>query len=334
MCGDHNAVTRCHCIVDISGFGLEGKGCIMDDEWRASISIPSSVNPDDDSYVVYLPHKKVRIIGKLDDGSYGIIYGAEREKKGRKHLVVIKRPKIPGSSLLKEALIQYVVGESLIRGGFLTGASRIYDIFTIKDGSVCFSMEPMKGASLQDIIKNTIGFSLTKIIIECLFHISAMLSHLEKDIGMNHRDLKPSNIILRFHDSPVSKGLAVNGNRIVLKSQMEVSLIDFGFSCIRELRNGDVYDSQDACPKDGRDIYMFLAFLYILIHKKLTVELDALFCSWLNTAGNDVTTLLKSEPKKGQRDIEEWVYYLAGNPDIKQFKTTPERIFGDLKRIM
>ena len=221
---------RCHSVVDLDEFGitgLTGKGCIADNEWIRGVNVPCHESVIDPSCVLCLPNRKVYVVLLIEHGTYGYIKGARRIVNNHTDAVILKQPKTAGVSLLSEALIQKVVYDSLMRGGFRNGAAKVHDILRLRDGTVCFTMDRMYGKNLQWLIEERIGFDLINLIIECLIHISAMLSHLMNDIGMNHRDLKPSNIILHEHD-PIEKTCNIAGISVTFMSRFDVSFIDCG----------------------------------------------------------------------------------------------------------
>jgi serine/threonine protein kinase len=336
---------NCHNIIDLSDFGIDGligRGCIADADWIGEIVVPCHISSTDPSCILCIPTRKVYSLTQLEHGKHGIIDGGKREIDDTTHLVMIKRAKDYSKSLLQEALLQSVVYSSLCRRGFPNGASRVYDIIGLRNNTACFSMEPMKGMKLNDLIKQRIGFDLVNIIVESLFHISTMLWNLIDDIGMNHRDLKPNNIIIRIHE-PVSKIIKVADMSFTINSQLEVSIIDFGFSCVGveggkgggSLNVGAGYDPEDPCPKEGRDMYMFLAFMFFYTHIKLPVDMTALFERWLNVEGCNMTGFLKSPvAPKEKREVMDWIYKLTGDPQVVRFNTTPERIVRDLQDLI
>jgi serine/threonine protein kinase len=340
MCRGGAINTGCHSVINLADFGIDGGiGCIADSDWVRSIIVPCHICESDPKYILWLPCKKVYSAVQLEDGMHGIIDGGIREDNGYKHRVMIKRAKVIGRTLLQEALIQKVVYESLCRGRFPLGAAKVYDIIGLKDNTVCFTMEPMMGQNLQLLIEKRIGFDLSKLIIEVLIHISAMLWHLMADIGMNHRDLKPSNIIIHECDEELDKIVSINDIKLTLRSRFDVSFIDFGFSCVGieggGLKAGSVYDEADPCPKDGRDMYMFLAFMYFYTHRKLPVDMDVLFSKWLNVDGCNMTGFLKSPANlRDKREVLDWIYKITGDPRVVRLKTTPEQIVRDLLSII
>lgn len=342
--GDGDGEGGCHSIVDLGEFGiggLSGKGCIADMEWIASIQVPCHVSKSDKSYLLDLPYRKVQSVIELENGIHGVINGGLRTNEGGKiDQVMIKRAKVVGNTLLHEALIQHVVHRSLVRGGFPKGAAKVYDIIGLEDSSVCFTMEPMKGTNLQVLLEGSVGFKFAKLVIETIIYVSAMLCHIMNDIGMNHRDLKPNNIIIIERERPLDIVLSVGKLKFTLTSHFEISFIDFGFSCIGidggkgggSLRAGKVYDEEDPCPKEGRDMYMFLCFLYFYTHRKLSQEMDGLFSKWLNVSAEcRMTDFLRSAVTlKEKREIMDWIYKITGNPEVTRLQTTPEAIVRDL----
>lgn len=336
---------KCHCIVELDQFGiseLTGKGCIVDTEWVNSLIVPCYASKTDKNCIFSTPDRKIYAIEPMAKGKYGIIEGGLREYKNTKELIIIKKPQIHDNSMLKEALVQTVVYNSLQRRGFVNGAPKVYDIFSLPDKTVCFTMSILRGINLQHYIEKNIGFCLMNTLIECLFHVSSMIWHLEDDIGMNHRDLKPSNIILEFHDTHIEKKRTVGNRSVVITSRFDVCFIDFGFTCIgqtdaqggRSLKMGKAYSPEDPCPKDGRDMYMFLCFIYFYTYRKLSLDIDNLFKKWLNVDGCIMTDFLKSaKTPQDTDDVLNWIYCVTGSPEVSRLKTSPELIFYDLQQL-
>lgn len=337
MCKDNKMTEKCHCIIDLNTVGLQGTGCIADIEWINSIIVPCHISDKDPLCLYSQPDKNIYTLEPISSGNYGHIDGGLREIQGKQYLIIIKKPRNKGRVLLQEALVQKIVYKSLKRGGFPKGAPNVYDIFSLHDTSVCFTMDIIYGYNLQHYIDITIGNHLINTLIETLFHISSMMWHLETDIGMNHRDLKPSNIILQFHEH-CTKIRTVGKSTVVIHSKFDITFVDFGFSCIglnsleNSVKMSESYDKDDPCPKEGRDMYMFLCFIYFYTHKKLPMDLDKLFQNWLNVESCIMTDILKS-PKtlKDTEDILTLIYCVTGAPEVTRLQSTPERIFYDLQ---
>lgn len=248
--------------------------------------------------------------------------------------VFIKRPLVGGKSLLYEACMQQIVKDSLDRGGFVRGAAGVHDVFRLHDGSICFSMEIFQTAQPLNVVLKQVGDAeLTPMLLEILLQLCAMLWHLATDIGMNHRDLKPSNLMVEVHE-PRPLVLCVGTNRVEIVSRYSLSLVDFGFSCIGQsdtqmsdlsLGTG-VYSKLDPCPKGGRDVYMFLAFLYIDCWRRLRSDFRSYFVKWLQ---DDVTGIVSRLERHGQ-EFDKWIYFITGNERIQRFGSEPCTIFQDL----
>jgi hypothetical protein len=85
-----------------------------------------------------------------------------------------------------------------------------------------------------------------------------------------------------------------------IQSKYSLTFIDFGFSClgstethISDISLSTVYSKFDPCPKEGRDMYLFLSLLYIDFHSKLPDKLLILFESWINTSPNMISFMRK-----------------------------------------
>jgi len=271
----------------------------------------------------------------LPGSTYSHIELGRRTTNHQSHYVFIKRPLIPGRSLLYEACIQQIVKLSLNRGGFPRGAAPVYDVFRTTDRCVCFSMEIFQDAVPLSILLEGLT-EVTQVVVELLLQLCAMLYHLEQDIGMNHRDLKPNNLMIETRTEPVPMVLRIGSQSITIQSKYTISLIDFGFSCVgnkgtqkADLAIGEVYGLKDPCPKEGRDLYMFLAFLYIDCSAKLAPDLRTCFDKWLQ---NSTTGILRKIDAMGH-DFDPWIYFITGSDRILKFGSSPETVFRDLVRL-
>ena len=327
----------CDSIVSLKPFGLTGTGCIRDSVWLASIKVPCNQSLLVPVQYIDTPERKLCHIKTAATGKFGAIEIANRtDASGISTAVFVKKPRIAGKSLLYEALLQNKVQMSLAEGGFPTGAPRVLDIFRLHDGSVCFTMELIEGTDTLDaVLSTTTGQEFTNILIECLLQVCAMIWHLETSIGMNHRDLKPSNLLLRRH-APVSRKLRIADMELTIESNFTIILIDFGFSCIgtAETQKADialgthVYHPADPCPKKGRDLYSFLAFIFAGNWRRMSADMVGLFEKWLTIPGSKLTEFLRKSPG----DVNKWIYFITGNKDINEFDCCPCRIVGDLRK--
>ncbi len=320
---------------DLALVGLIGSGCIRDPMFLASIQVPCSQNILNPNEYIHRPDRSLLMLQPLPGSTYSYIELGKRNTRADSTYAFIKRPLLAGRSLLYEACIQQIVKLSLNRGGFVKGAAAVYDIFKTTDHSVCFSMEIFQEAVPLTILLPTLT-AVTPVILELLLQLCAMLYHLAMDIGMNHRDLKPSNLMIEKRAEPVPLTLRVGSDVITLQSHYTISLIDFGFSCIgnqetqkADLAIGNVYGIGDPCPKEGRDLYMFLAFLYSECGSKLAPDLKACFSAWLQ---DSTTGILKKIDRMGH-EFDPWIYFITGSERIKKFGCGPTAVFRDLIRL-
>jgi serine/threonine protein kinase len=336
-CSSGSTASPCDSKVSLTKFGLEGEGCIRNSTWLASISVPCRQSLLIPALYVDTTAKKICQLKTVATGTFGSIDVAQRIDSSGATNVFVKKPRIAGRSLLYEALLQDKVQQSLATGGFPTGAPRVHDIFKLHDGSVCFTMELIEAAeTLETVLEKAAAEQLAPILIEALLQVCAMIWHLEQTLGMNHRDLKPSNLLLRFHE-PTSRTLVIGQHKLEIESRFTITFIDFGFSCMgsadtqkADISLSSVYSAADPCPKQGRDLYSFLAFIYAELWNRLPADLACLFETWLHVPGSKMTGFLR----KNKAAAKDWIYFLTGNVDIKSFDCCPCRIVADLAKFM
>ena len=313
------------------------EGCLRSAEWLRTVRIPcyqSILNP-----MIYIDRsdEKMICLKTVSHGAFGYIDWANYRKDGEEHFVYIKRPILPGKSLLYEACRQQLVAERLAEIGFPQGAPRVLSLVSLRDESVGFAMEPIEGACTLDRYLETVSSScFSNVVIDCLLQLCAMIWHLDQRIGINHRDLTPSNFLVVDHPSQ-TKILTIGNEIIDLSSSRSLTLIDFGFSClgstqthIAELSLSTVYPNTDPCPKDGRDLYLFLGLMYMEYYSRFPPQLQTLFESWLQEPGSNLCRFMRMDKESSKK----WLYFMVGNDSIKRFHSRPERIVADLQALM
>lgn len=328
---------KCTAWISLSSIGYPIEGCLRSTEWLRSIRLPcyqSIINP-----TIYIdqPNETLTCIKTMSHGAFGYIDWAMYRLGQEEKNVYIKRPILPGKSLLYEACIQHLVAEQLAEIGFPLGAPRVLRLVSLRDRSIGFAMEPIEGAcTLDRYLDAAPSSSLSNVIIDCLLQLCAMSWHFDHRIGINHRDLTPSNFMVVDHP-PQIKILTIENEIIELSSSRSLSLIDFGFSCIgsiethvSELSLSTVYPASDPCPKEGRDLYLFLGLLYIDYYSRLPPQLRALFESWLQEPGSNLCSFMRRDKDSSKK----WLYFMVGNDSIKRFHSSPERIVRDLEAFL
>jgi serine/threonine protein kinase len=331
-----NKDRRCAAWLSLDSIGINIQGCLKKTEWLNSLVIPCKQSILNQNLYIDLKDERLQCVKNVAHGKFGYIDSGLYQIKNKIIDVYIKRPIIAGKSLLYEACIQKLVGESLKRIGFPTGAPQIQTIFQLKDNSICFAMEEITGAiTLDKFLESSTNNSITTIIIDCLFQLCAMVWYLDATLGINHRDLKPSNFLITEHE-PKNRILQIEDDIIEIESKYSLTFIDFGFSClgstetqISNISLSTVYSKADPCPKEGRDLYLFLAFLYIDFNTKLPQKLLTLFESWLHIPGSNMIGFMK----KDKKHCKDWIYFIAGNENIKKFNSSPCKIIKDLQTL-
>jgi serine/threonine protein kinase len=326
---------KCKAWISLKTVGIQAEGCLRCEKWIDSLVIPSSQSILNQEVYINLPDETLVFKKNVFHGKFGNIDLAVHTVGGKQKEVYVKRPIIPGKSLLYEACIQKLVSENLKNIGFPTGAAQVVSIFKLRDNSICFAMEPINGAVTLDKYLDTVPiYKIANVIIDCLLQLCAMIWHLDYTLGINHRDLKPSNFLIVEHETPIRKVLVIENTILEIHSNYSLTYIDFGFSCLgstvshtSDISLSTVYSKEDPCPKEGRDMYLFLAFLYIEYHMKLPIKLLTLFESWLEINGNNLCRFMR----KDKESAEEWIYWMTGNEKIKHFKTCPCKIVADLQ---
>lgn len=328
---------KCTVWVSLESLGIPVQGCLRDIAWINDINVPNTHSIFNPSIYIDLPSKKLTCIKNVAHGKFGYIDLAKYDTKNKTQDVYVKRPIIPGKSLIYEACIQKLVSDSLSNIGFPTGAPKLLSIFRLKDNSVCFAMEQIQNSITLDKYLESLPLSqIPNAIIDCLIQLSAMIWHLDTNLGINHRDLKPSNFLIVEHDTPIRKIINVEDDILEIESKHSLTFIDFGFSClgstethISDISLSTVYSKADPCPKEGRDMYLFLAFLYVDFYNKLPAKLVSLFESWLSIPGTNLCSFMR----KDKENSKKWLYFMAGNESIKKFNSCPSKIIKDLQSL-
>ena len=332
MCQLHK---KCIAWVSLESMGIPSSGCLRSSSWLRSIVVPSHPSIFQPSIYIDQPSCHLTCIKTLSHGSFGYIDVARYETaKGVKE-VYVKRPIRPGKSLLQEACVQQWIHLHLKDIGFPMGAPEVLRIFRLRDESVCFAMEPIDGAiTLNAYFDASSSSCFSSSMVDCLLQISAMAWYLDHTLGMNHRDLTPSNFLVVEHE-PMRKILTIENEIIEISSRRSLTLIDFGFSCIgstethvSDLSLSTVYSMSDPCPKEGRDLYLFLGLVYIDYYERLPPTMRTLFEGWLT--GSNLCRFMRQDKEHSKK----WLYFMAGNEQIKRFDSRPERIVKDVQSLI
>ena len=331
MCNEHGV---CNAWISLASVGVSAQGCLRNYDWLCRAPILSSQSIMNQLVYVDTPSIKITCIKNVSHGTFGYIDLALYQTSNISMEVYIKRPILAGKSLLQEACIQKLVHDHMVEIGFPTGAPKVLHIFKLRDDSICFAMEPIQHAQILDTyLKNISATQISSLLVECLLQLCAMIWYLNNKVGINHRDLKPSNFLIVEHEIK-RKVLVIENEIIEISSRYSLTLIDFGFSCLGSVKTrisdmslSTVYPRLDPCPKDGRDLYLFLGLLYTDYYTRLPPTLRCLFEMWLENPGSNLCYFLR----KDSDTTKHWIYWMAAYEKIIVFQCHPSRILRDLQ---
>jgi hypothetical protein len=204
------------------------------------------------------------VYGKMTSGGgYAKIY---RAKRIAEHVtdICVKVPHANSFSVCPEAILQWLALESLKGAGIEGAIPQIYDIFQYA-GETRMTMSYIEGvSSLEYILTSAMP---ERALIQIIIQTCLLLGFLEESIRLDHRDLKADNIWIR--STPVDYSVNLGGKIWRVVAPFQVVLLDFGFGCLGSTEGNAVISLSDGilpkfdpCPKEGRDVFQFLASLW------------------------------------------------------------------------
>jgi serine/threonine protein kinase len=317
-------------------------------------------------------------IGELyREGTYGKIYRATRMVVKRRvdtlfdvvespEDVVIKRTVPPAGAVTlpeedivahtSEALLHVVAWQIMQKTAMPWAIPRPYEVFGDYDGatwknmSLCMSY--VKGRTLYSFIeknwaKNTKEEN-SRIFLAVIAQVAYILHYLQDSIRLNHRDLKVNNILIRKRPDPIQ--IELDGVRV--SSDLEVTLIDFGFACvgcpppappITAFQAGTWFPMGELCCKAGRDLaqLIYCIHCYFPVDEYLTAEVSAAVRGWLQIPwgkGGVADALYgftkEGRPRrtgaKGPPEYHTGIYEFLRRPDVDPTACAPLTIFKAL----
>ena len=329
-------VSRCPAWLSLESVGILAHGCLRSPSWIHEIVLHTqqahAFSP------VYLQGDvRLTTLRTVYKGAYGHIERARYETAEGTTEVYVKRPIHPGFSLIHEACVEIVVRNFLMQMGIENGASRVVRIFRLRDGSICFAMEIIKRAiTFTEYLSSPIRCRadvFSQVMMDCLFQLCHMVWHLENRLGLNHRDLTPGNFLIVEHP-PQQKRITIGEESFEITSTHSLTLIDFGFACIgsvetqeTQLAFTEMYHELDACPKEGRDLFLFLGLVYATYYQRMPPTMRSLFEGWIHD--DKLCTLLRKDAEHAPRCL----YFMISDAGPRRFHSTSEQVLEDMQRM-
>lgn len=231
-------------------------------------------------------------------GTYGTILLALRNASPLKdaEYCFIKTSDTHSKTLLVEGILQTLAHSVLLNAGFPNAVPKVLDICVHPTKGTVLVLERIHGSKiLAEYLSSHIQWGCPsdandRLVMGILAHVASYVAVLEKELGMNHRDLKGTNVLMIVpSEKPVVAQTTLDSFHWEITSSARTILIDFGFSCIGRpsgetvLSAGEFLHETDFCPKEGRDLFLFLASLWNLesLRKSLTLKAKTLFHGWL-----------------------------------------------------
>jgi serine/threonine protein kinase len=271
-----------------------------------SVYVPMEYFTDEQNRLFY---PLLSIADKLDEGSYGTIYKAERalccnEGQGPFVSIVSKQTPVVLSedeqhlseeekeacyadeiqALLFEAALHVLAHKTMTEAGHPTVVPELFDVLALPwdpdDSSaanikaVWIQMEYIRGENLHTYFKTHLRLTLDvaandQLLVDILIQLCVYMDILQKSLYFNHRDLKLNNVLRRRTTPGWTKTLTHPALREPWICQNDLTIIDFGFSCVgcedsvqSLIQAGSWFRQDHDCLKGGRDMALFLYCLH------------------------------------------------------------------------
>lgn len=259
----------------------------------------------------------IELAEALGAGSFGETWAV----KGPEPIAVKIMKGLEGNTLydaFQECLVQILIYEATkditIPENKLVGPFCPKFLLLGRDRDSIYIMMERIQFNINDAIKKK---PLSNFIKESTLQICRILKILYEKLKYNHRDFKPDNIMYNI----------VDGN-------INVKLIDFGFSCltyknlrIREINRNAYPSSLKSCNSETRDIHSY--FFYLLKHSYYaTVECPV---------KKVINTLIASSQLKVEKWRNTYRYYNnenAGNSPNKPLNLSPDVVYNVFSKIV
>ena len=221
----------------------------------------------------------------VDAGTYGLMKSCNVYRpSGRPdellkvEMVYEKSPKHTNGNLLAEICLQILAKQERTLLGMGHVVADIKDIIHRPDKPITFTMQQFEHVldlhkAIQMIGGDLRGPAFDIWFLPLLIQVIIIVGLLEERIGLNHRDLKGDNLLISMKTKQQQRTVELAGRNWSFTFTNEIYVVDFGFSCRgaafggpATVSAGPFFGLRDVCPKEGRDVYVILCYLYSLPH--------------------------------------------------------------------
>ncbi len=277
-------------------------------------------------------------------GNYGMLWEVVRTDRDGQESVVFLKADTENRGLLHEALLQLFARCALERAGCPEAVPRVIDILAHPKRGVVFTMNPILNATVlptyleQHLDWNVRSVKNDRVLWRVVAQVALYCWILEEELGLNHRDLKGTNVLVMVpRDSPTHE-VKFKGRRVRITSDATACLIDFGFACRgsaeRVLQQSASVRHQgfDFCPKEGRDLFLFLALFWMEVGLRGCLSLDGveMMERWL---GPKKALQIARHSEVDEEDCMERLYLNNFLPEFRRVETAPLTVLMDIAAV-
>jgi hypothetical protein len=205
-----------------------------------------------------------------------------------------------------------------------------YDVAAAGWRNMSLCMDFVRGRTLHAYLERTWLRTTPRenaiCFLEVIAQMACILYALQRFLRLNHRDVKINNIMVRRRATGREAATLRLGGSVDLTTQLELTLIDFGFACVgcppprppmSAFHASSYFTPHEMCCKVGRDLaqLIFCIHCYFPLHQFLPRELYREVRSWLQIvwAGGMVDGLHGFEKDGTPRET-----HLMGIPEYHQ----------------
>ncbi len=297
-----------------------------------------------------------RILQRIGEGGFGVVYMAEQESPVRRKVAL----KIIKAGMdTRQVIARFEAERQALALMDHPNIARVFDGGETDSGRPFFAMELVKGIPLNEFCdRNKLS---TRERLELFINVCYAVQHAHQK-GIIHRDLKPSNVMITMLDGqPVPKVIDFGVAKAIEQRLTEKTL----FTRYDQLVGTPTYMSPEQADLSGQDvdtrsdIYSLGVLLYELLTSTPPIdsatmrkagldEIRRLICetdplppsSRLQTLGAKLTTVAEncqSEPAalcKSVRGDLDWIVMKCLEKDRARRYATANELVADLRRFL